>query len=200
MAKSLFCAVLVLLGGCSQASSKPRQVDTSDDSGLGLGPSGGSGTAGKEGGAGDAGDSGSLDGAQPTCNALMSTGVPSIDRVSVPDAPPAPIGGTIVDGTYQASKYEIYTGAGGQAGPAGGSIREVYALAGSAAELVADVTASGTTTHTTIAAKASTAGTNLTLLHTCPDTQSATLPYSVINGTTLLLFTSTSEILTLTKQ
>src|SRR5580704_15253687 len=53
-----------------------------------------------------------------TCNTLVDS-APAITVEQVAGEPPAPQGGTIVDGTYALTAAVIYTGPGGPTGPSG---------------------------------------------------------------------------------
>jgi hypothetical protein len=52
------------------------------------------------------------------CNDLVNS-APVVNEVSVPGSPPAPLGGTIADGTYFRAKYEVYSGSDGGSGSTG---------------------------------------------------------------------------------
>src|SRR4029077_14547108 len=57
---------------------------------------------------------------------------PAIQEIQVATAPPAALGGTVVDGTYYLSESIIYTGPGGASGPSGNSIRDTVVIANTA--------------------------------------------------------------------
>jgi hypothetical protein len=119
---ALFGAELaLLLAGCSQAYHYPPPLgdfDAAEDYGVQPPPEADA-AAEASGDAppdvpvcilADAGPDG------PPCTNLTNCGQ-RVDVVDVATDPPTPGGGTVVDGIYVMTRYEIFTGAGGHAGP-----------------------------------------------------------------------------------
>jgi hypothetical protein len=112
------------------------------------------------------------------CNALANAApVVSIDQVA--SDPPAPLGGSISDGTYTLTSAAIYTGPTGPAGAAG-SEQVTIQITGSTLEVSDD----GTPATRTVTL--STSGTSFTTTDTCPDTTVATGSYTATASTLVL--------------
>jgi hypothetical protein len=185
MVKWAFATVLPLLVACSTsgggapAPDGGREPPPADDSGAGdtSAPSEDA-SAPSEGGA-DVGVDAHGD-APPECNKLANLGSPVPGNL-VANAAPAPTGGTLVDGTYVLTKYQVYTGPGGQSGPSGQSLASTLALAGSTYEAVSSTGGSDTRVNGTF----TTSGTSYTATVTCPGGPTTALGYT-FDGTTFV--------------
>jgi hypothetical protein len=102
------------------------------------------------------------DDAPVACNTLVNS-APSITIEQVASDPPAPQGGTPVDGTYVLSAAVIYTGPAGPAGPSGTS-QTTLQITGSTIQVVS--TGDPLTRTVTF----STSGTSIDSVDNCPDT------------------------------
>lgn len=98
--------------------------------------------------------------------------------------PPAPVGGTPVDGTYVVTRAVIYTGAGGSSGPSGRNIQMTVRITGNVAESNFD--------NVPRRAKIEVDGTNLRTTAICPSSKATDdAPFSVTpNGISLYLHDS----------
>jgi hypothetical protein len=73
----------------------------------------------------------------PACNDLANIAVPvEVHAVAAP--PPAPEGGTLVDGTYVVTASTLYTGEGGASGATGDEVRMTVRIRGAQADSVFD--------------------------------------------------------------
>ena len=124
----------------------------------------------------DTGDAG-LD-APVACNTLVnSASAISIEQVA--SDPPAPAGGTPVDGTYALTAAVIYTGPGGPTG-ASGTTQTTLQIAGGTIQVVSSGDpATRTVTFTT-------SGTSVASVDTCPDTDTRPGTYTATPTTFLV--------------
>src|SRR5262249_52661948 len=112
--RALALLLLVAPVACSSTSSAPPAGDAmgpaapADDSGEQVGPDSSLADADAAHEAGG-------------CNALVNVGAP-VSGTLVAAAPPTANGGSVADGTYVLTKYQVYTGAGGPTGPTGSSL------------------------------------------------------------------------------
>jgi len=116
--------------------------------------------------------------APPVCNTLPNTASP-VPVEQVASDPPAPGGGTVVDGTYALTAAVIYTE---QSGPTGasGTTQTTLQIAGDTIQVVSDgepATRTGTFT---------TSGTGIQWVGTCPDMETQPGTYTA-TPTTLLV-------------
>lgn len=81
----------------------------------------------------DAGKDTSTDG-PPLCNMVANT-APTIGQQYAAGEPPAPTGGTIIDGTYFVTAATIFTADAGVTGPTGALIRQTNVIAGKTFEI-----------------------------------------------------------------
>ncbi len=153
--------LFALLAGCSNSSSTPSAKDASADSSLAAD------SASVEDGAilEDAAmtDGSTSDDAGPPCNSVAND-APVVDIVQIAADPPAPQGGTIVDGTYWQTAVSIYTGPRGPAGGTGTS-QMTALIQGETVQLVN----TGQPERRTVTLTTSDA--SFTSLDTCPDSQ-----------------------------
>ena len=125
-----------------------------------------------------AGDDDGSDGGAP-CNTIANA-APVVDVTQVAADPPAPQGGTIVDGVYWGTSLEIYTGPQGPAGTTG-TWQATALIQGTTVQLVN----SGPPTRRTLTLTTADAG--FASADTCPDSQSAQGGYTA-TPTTLTIF------------
>jgi hypothetical protein len=154
----------------ADAGSQGATDDASLDEGGGVETG-----AGTEGGSADAARDGS-----GACNALANLGA-QVPGVLVASAAPAPNGGTLVDGTYVLTKYQVYTGPGGPSGSAGNSFASTLVLAGSTYQAVSNQ-GSG---DERVSGAFMTSGTSYTASVTCPASSVTTVGYT-FDGTTFV--------------
>ncbi len=115
--------------------------------------------------------------AGPACNSVTN-GATTVSINNVPAAVPAPMGGTLVDGTYYLTQASVYTGAGGASGSTGATLQASTVLSGGTYQYVqnqngkGDSATSGTYT---------TSGTSITVEQTCP--LPSAVPYSGYTAT-----------------
>jgi hypothetical protein len=121
----------------------------------------------------EAGDGG------PECNTIAND-APVIPVTQVAADPPAPQGGTILDGTYWGTSLTIYTGPNGPTGTTG-TFQTTALIQGSTVQLVQ----TGTPARRTITLTPSDGG--FTSVDTCPGTQTAAGGYTA-TPTTLTFF------------
>jgi hypothetical protein len=69
-------------------------------------------------------------GCRSVCSSISNTGSPTINVQKVAQALPAGTGGTIRDGIYFQTKYEKYTGLGGETGPTAETHRQTIVVSG----------------------------------------------------------------------
>ena len=106
----------------------------------------------------DAGKDTATDGPR-LCN-MVTNGAPVIAQQYAPGDPPAPSGGTIVDGTYFVTAATIFTADAGATGPTGALIRETDVISGTTFQI-----ASGSLSQT---GSFTTNGTAIAIAITCP--------------------------------
>jgi hypothetical protein len=156
------CAALVA-AACSSSSSNSAGGD-----------GGGSDAASNDSGMTDTGTSSDAPLAQDTspvdasdgaaaCNAITDVGQ-MLTVMYVASAPPTPLGGAVVDGTYALTDATIYTGVGGPTGVVT-TTRSTVQITGVTTQIVTD-DASGEHRATAMLV---TSGTTLTATDTCPD-------------------------------
>ncbi|HSO31732.1 MAG TPA: hypothetical protein VLT33_04435 [Labilithrix sp.] len=115
------------------------------------------------------------------CHAVTADGA-AIPITMVAADPPAPLGGTIVDGTYRLVDAKLYTHPGGSAGPLPITIKATIAISGTVANVAQDTSKSSERLTATVV----TSGTSVTFTQTCPKGDTNTATYS--GGTDLTLF------------
>ena len=151
----VFLSLLLLAPACSSRSP-------GDGAHADAGPDGASDARSPEE-AGDAAGDAAID-APTACNTLANSAAP-IPVVEVAADPPAPEGGTVVDGTYALTGAVIYTGSAGPTGTSG-TTQTTLEITGSTIQVVS--TGDPTTRTVTF----TTSGTSLASVDTCPDTDS----------------------------
>jgi len=124
----------------------------------------------------DTGDGG-LD-APIACNTLVNS-ASAIPIEQVASDPPAPAGGTPVDGTYALTAAVIYTGAGGPTGASGTTQTTLQITGGTIQVASSGDPATRTVTFTT-------SGTSLASVDTCPDTDTRPGTYTATPTTFLV--------------
>ena len=116
--------------------------------------------------------------APEVCNTLVnSAAVIPVDQVA--SDPPAPQGGTVVDGTYTQTSAVIYTGQGGPTGASGTTQTTLQVTGGTIQVVSTGDPATRTVTFTT-------SGTSLDSVDTCPDTDTRPGTYTA-TPTTLVV-------------
>ena len=116
--------------------------------------------------------------APEACNTLVnSAAVIPVDQVA--SDPPAPQGGTVVDGTYTQTSAVIYTGQGGPTGASGTTQTTLQVTGGTIQVVSTGDPATRTVTFTT-------SGTSLDSVDTCPDTDTRPGTYTA-TPTTLVV-------------
>lgn len=194
--RALVSALLLAAAGCSHAAHPPP-ADLSVAEGGPPNPQPMGGGVNHSGGDGGGLDGASADGSTLACNTLNFDNAMVIPRAAVADVFPLPMGGPLAEGSYAATKYEVYTGSGG-AVQTSGSFQGVLVLAGGVAQLY--FLFNGALVERRTAAY-STLTSTLTLTDTCPDTKATADGYSVVNGNAIaFFFTQTKEVITFTKQ
>jgi hypothetical protein len=122
----------------------------------------------------DTGDAASATDAAPDAPAVCNTLVNSASSITVEQVasdPPAPQGGTPVDGTYALTAAVIYTGPDGPTGASGMS-QTTLQITGATIQVVSDGDpATRTITFTT-------SGTSIASVDTCPDTDTCPATYT----------------------
>lgn len=98
------------------------------------------------------------------CNALDPSSTAAVNWVALATAPPAPGGGTVLDGTYALTATNVYTGTGGATGTLG-SWRQLWTFSGSSAAVVLRYADGTTERHT---GTYGVSGTTLTFIESCP--------------------------------
>jgi hypothetical protein len=140
-----------------------------------LAPADGGGDGGGDGSNGRTADGGTGDG----CNSLALLG-PTITSTCANGVAPQPTGGPIIDGTYVLTAMTFYGGCQTV------SFAETVVLSAETVQAVASLSAAGLTRANE---RFTISGTNLLESHTCPNSDTATTPYSATPNT-LLLFSS----------
>jgi hypothetical protein len=94
--------------------------------------------------------------------------------------PPAPLGGTIVDGTYHLSQSLTYTGPGGAAGPTATTIQDTLVITNAASGIatVEEVSSSDGAPDGRTSFRFTPAGTTATAAITCPSLNSVSFGYT----------------------
>lgn len=172
-------AVLALAAGCSSSSGGSTPSDAGSDHDAGSETA--DGATPVDGGSSDrdaAADAPS-EAAPAVCN-LLANSAPVITYAQVNQDPPAPQGGTMVDGTYEMTAANIYTGPAGPSGPSGMS-QTTIEITGGTIQIVS--VGQPTTRTVTIA----TSGTSFTATDTCPDSTVTRGSYTA-TPTTILIF------------
>ena len=167
---------LILLAGCSSSSGAPSTpADASPDASAPIDASASDASMPEDAAASD--DTGA-DASVP-CNAIAND-APVVNVTQVAADPPAPQGGTIVDGTYWQTAVSIYTGPSGPTGATGTS-QMTALIQGETVQLVSD----GQPARRTVTLMASDAG--FTSVDTCPTPQTGEGQYTA-TPTTLTIF------------
>ena len=134
------------------------------------------------------------------CNSVANA-APSIPITNVASDAPAPTGGTIPDGTYFVTASQIYTGAGGAAGPTGVTYRATNRVTGTHYDAVTSASSQPVDAHAS--GTFATNGTNTVIQQSCPIPQ--TVPFTSFSSDGVGTFTIYSsgtpvQALTYTKQ
>jgi hypothetical protein len=168
--------LLILLAGCSSSSAATTtpEPDGSSDASTSMEASEPDAAMPEDAAPDDAG----ADAGAP-CNAIAN-GAPVVDVIQLAADPPAPQGGTIVDGTYWQTALAIYTGPSGPAGQSGTS-QMTAQIQGQTVQIVS----SGPPDRRTVTLTTSDAG--FTSVDTCPDSQMSEGSYTA-TATVLTIF------------
>ena len=113
--------------------------------------------------------------AAPSCNALANA-APIVSVEQGASDPPAPQGGTVVDGTYWLTAAVVYTGPSGPTGMTGTAQTTLLVQGGTVQMATSGTPATRTVTFTT-------SGTDLDSVDTCPDTDSRSSGYTATAST-----------------
>lgn len=124
-----------------------------------------------------------------SCSALDPSAAAPVSVRAVASAPPPATGGPLVDGTYHLTAMNIFTGAGGTAGPTGFTARQVFVLSGVAFDY-AGIVSSGREKHS---GTFGIAGTRLVVVEHCPAVNGAKIFEYSAQGTELRLYDLTPE-------
>jgi hypothetical protein len=197
------------------ASSCAAGLAIGCSSSSGAGPGGGGGDAGHDAlgaadtgasadtgsaadsGSGDSGssDSGSVVLSDAGCIVVVNNG-PFVQQKNVATDPPTPKGGTIPDGTYYCTAAAQYTGPDGGTGTTGNTVQSTSTISGGGKDyaLVIGVGTGASFTNGTLTIS----GPDVAFTQTCPT--HAVSPYDRFDsdGTTVVLYTSTPPITSLT--
>ncbi len=168
--------LVILLAGCSSSSAATitPEPDASSDASTPSEASMLDAAVPEDAAPDDAG----ADAGAP-CNAIAND-APMVDVIQIAADPPAPQGGTIVDGTYWQTALAIYTGPSGPAGKSGTSQMSAQIL-GQTVQIVS----SGQPGRRTVTLTTSDAG--FTSVDTCPDSQMSEGSYTA-TPTVLTIF------------
>jgi len=158
--------------------------------GANGGTAGASGAGGGTAGAGAGGTGGGASGSTGACNTLTVSGNP-IMQMAATGAAPTPTGGTIVDGTYALTRYDVYP----PASPSLSPYRATYRITGNQVE----VASGGGTIISNLNYTATTTGASWNLTGTCPVSPQTSIPYTA-TATTLLVFDGAGYLQVLTRQ
>jgi hypothetical protein len=188
-------AVSLAAGLTACGEDDPKRPPAAD-----LGPSGpppptgggGSGEGGVTDGGAEAGDGG-------VCNDLV---VPSlvVDRIGINGDPPVGTGGVIAEGDYDLTRFDVYVGVGGVAGPTGITAQSTIRVAGTTLDQV--IRYAGTSAPQELRARYafSVSSATLALTGICPAGGAASRQYTS-NGVTLVVTdTVAKEVFTFTKR
>lgn len=205
------CFLVPTLGCGDDADDGDRPLpDAAVDAAAGTGGTGGSDGGGFDAAAaGDSGanpldDGGADDGGLQdagACNTVPNAAAP-VDETEVASAQPAPAGGTLEDGTYHLTSYEIHTGASGAAGPTGTTIKHVIVVSGAG---------TGTVTMEVVRSKdggmdsrgvlmGSSSGTSFDFTIACGGSATGSLGYTVTGTGFQFLDAANTNVQTFTKQ
>lgn len=122
------------------------------------------------------------------CNAISDDG-PKITAVAMADTPPAPTGGTIVDGTYELTELVLHTGPGGSTKVPSESGSAVLQIRGASMQQVGTVKGVELRYTRTL----TTSGTTLTTNDTCPTVKTEGHSFSATN-TELRIYDSAAGV------
>jgi hypothetical protein len=121
-------------------------------------------------GPGDSAASDAAADAPPVCNTLVNSGATvTVDQVA--SDPPAPQGGTLLDGRYTLTTAVIYTGASGPTGSTGTAQMTLQVMGNT-------VQVAGTGQPATRTVTITTSGTSIDSVDTCPDTDTRSDTYT----------------------
>lgn len=169
--------LLILFAGCTSSpvpTTTPEPDASSSDSALPTEASASDAAMPEESASDDTGDD-----AGAPCNTIAND-APVVDVTQVAADPPAPRGGTIVDGTYWQTSLAIYTGPSGPTGTSGTS-QMTAQIQGEIVQIVS----AGQPARRTVTLMTSDAG--FTSIDSCPAPQSAEGFYTA-TPTTLIIF------------
>jgi hypothetical protein len=107
-------------------------------------------------------------GPPPACSGLDPAAVASVDAQLVAADPPAPAGGTIVDGNYRLTAVNVFTGASGATGPAGYAEQFLLSVSGTSWEMAQRIYESTGVSGGSAAGTLSRSGTNMVRIQSCP--------------------------------
>ena len=164
-------------GGATDAAAREGAAHAHDD--AAFQPDAGTEDAGSSAEASSAPDAFSEGGTTVACNTLANTAKP-VTVQQLAEDPPAPLGGTIADGTYDLTGVAIYTGPDGPSGPTG-TAQTTIEITGSTVEVA------NTGTPPTRTTSLSTSGTTFTSTDTCPDSVVSTGGFTA-TSTSLSIF------------
>lgn len=189
---SLFVAGASAVAACSD---DPKRPPASEDGRGSLSPGGAAGS--REGGAGDQDAGGGVDGGR--CNDIVLTSF-LVDRIGLNGDPPVGTGGTIVDGTYDLTRFDVYVGVGGVGGPTGITAQSTIRVAGTTLDQVILYTGSGAPQEIRSTYSFAASGATLALTSICPAGGVSSRQFTA-NGTTLVVTDNVSkEVFTFTQR
>jgi hypothetical protein len=177
MKLSLVLSCAALLAGCSSSPS-----DTPGDAGHADSALPSEAGPGHEAGFDSPAETATEDAemeAAVVCTTLTNTAA-AVPVQTLAEDPPTPLGGTIVDGTYEMTATAIYTGPDGPSGT-DGTAQTTIQITGSTIQIV--TTGDPTTRTITLA----TSGTSFTSTDTCPDTSTFIQGSYTATATTLVV-------------
>jgi len=113
-------------------------------------------------------------GAANACNDLVNN-APAVTLVAIADSPPAALGGTLVDGTYWLTGFNVFTGPGGTTDLSTFTANATFVLSGTTMQQVLSSNGGAEKRYTSTV---STSGTTLYATDTCPEPVTEQDPYT----------------------
>lgn len=146
-----------------------------------------------DGAVADGGDAGA-------CSEITLTGV-LVDRIAIAFDPPVSTGGTVADGTYDLTLYQVYVGASGVGGPTGLTARSSLRIAAGKIDQI--IQTGGSTPTTTLVTRSTfkATGTAIATTELCPQLGGGDqLQYTAADPTLILRDPVTKEEFTFAKR